>query len=329
VIDADAQRIRDAFDHDLAGYRAPHDLGERARAGGLWRARRQRMHRTAAAAAAVACAAAVTVAVIAPGIGSASGGGRVSAQPGTRLPVASRELPSAGAVGHAMLTSVDAARDDIGYFKQTDLLNGAETNEIQDWTWPAQPAPGQPVRERQLYAGRLSAADKFMTVVQDEGEAYITQARPNTETSVTVTMVCYRSAAALGGGTGCGYSGGNTPAGTWSQATVRYQPFPNPIGPGAPLNPAVLAQAIALGQQWRVLSRTELNGQQAIELGATASNPVLPKPVLLWIDSRSYLPLRMTTGGGIVDDFGYLPPASPNLKLLQVPIPPGYSQSSP
>ena len=32
-VDADARRIRDAFEHDLAGYHAPADLAERARAG--------------------------------------------------------------------------------------------------------------------------------------------------------------------------------------------------------------------------------------------------------------------------------------------------------
>lgn len=333
MIDTDAQRIHDAFDHDLDVYQAPPGLAERARAGGLRRVRRRRMHQ-AACAIAVASAAAVTVAMIAPWTGSAAGRGRGSAQPGipgVHLPPASHDLPSAGAVGRAMLTSFDAARDDIVYFKQISLFNGAATSDIQDWTWPAQPAPGQPVHERQLEAGRASPAAQALAAVQDQGEAYVTQVRPNAETSVSVTEVCYRSApAALGGATACGWEGGRTPAGSWSKATIRYEPFPNLTGPGSPLNPAVLARAIALGQQWRILGRTELNGRQAIELSAKPSNPVQPKPALLWIDAQSYLPLSMTFGTeGIVDDFAYLPPTSSNLKLLQVPIPPGYSQSSP
>src|SRR6516225_11930687 len=72
-VDADARRIRDAFEHDLAGYHAPADLAERARAGGLRRARRRRIQ-LAASMAAATCATVVTGLVIVP-LTAPSGGG--------------------------------------------------------------------------------------------------------------------------------------------------------------------------------------------------------------------------------------------------------------
>ena len=65
-LEVSTQRIRDAFDHDLGDYRAPADLAERARLGGLRRARSRRLRRWAyaagAACAALGLAAALTLA---------------------------------------------------------------------------------------------------------------------------------------------------------------------------------------------------------------------------------------------------------------------------
>lgn len=58
----DTTQIRDAFERDLAGYHAPPGLAQRARSGGLRRARRRRLEASAGlAAAAGAAAIAVTV----------------------------------------------------------------------------------------------------------------------------------------------------------------------------------------------------------------------------------------------------------------------------
>lgn len=345
MTDSDARRIRDAFDQDLADYRAPAGFAERARAGGLRRARRQLTYRAACTAAA-ACAAAVTVAMMAPWTGPAVGSGHASHQPGpgtragltppasgeepsaapSRLPSAGAGgLPSAGAVGGAMLASFDAARDDIIYDKQTDFHSRTVADWYQDWFWPAQPAAGQPVRERDLYAEQIRPANKTVQIIEDYGETYVALASPAAKTSLSETMVCYRTAAATGGG--CGGAQGNTPPGTWSRVTVRDEPDASPIAPGSPFDPAALAQAIAQGQ-WRILGRTQLDGQQAIELSETSSGIIEPAPVLLWVNAQSYLPVRCTTAVS-VDDFAYLPPTPDNLKLLQPRIPRGYPRSSP
>lgn len=69
-LDTGAQRIRDAFDRDLAAYQAPPDLAERARRGGLRRARRRRQVPVLAGLTAAAGAAALVVTMLLPGGGT-------------------------------------------------------------------------------------------------------------------------------------------------------------------------------------------------------------------------------------------------------------------
>ena len=119
----------------------------------------------------------------------------------------------------------------------------------------------------------------------------------------------------------CGYGNTETPSGTWS---LHHGRFMNP-NPGLnDLRPAALAQEIAKGQ-WRVTGRTHLNGQQAIQLTETPAGIYQPLPTLLWVNARTYLPLRMIQGvnrpvwGQI--DWYFLKPTAANLALLRVPIP--------
>jgi hypothetical protein len=98
------------------------------------------------------------------------------------------------------------------------------------------------------------------------------------------------------------------------------------------LRPAALAREIAKGH-WRVTGRTHLNGQQAIQLTETPAGIYQPLPTLLWVNARTYLPLRMIQGvnrpvwGQI--DWYFLKPTAANLALLRVPIPAGYRRSGP
>jgi hypothetical protein len=69
-LDTGAERIRDAFDLDLAAYQAPPDLAERARRGGLRRARRRRQVPVLAGLTAAAGAAALVVTMLLPGGGT-------------------------------------------------------------------------------------------------------------------------------------------------------------------------------------------------------------------------------------------------------------------
>jgi len=65
-VDLSARRIRDAFEQDLTGYQAPADLAERARLGGLRRARRRRLRRRMSAAVAACAAIGLAAALVVP-----------------------------------------------------------------------------------------------------------------------------------------------------------------------------------------------------------------------------------------------------------------------
>jgi hypothetical protein len=134
-------------------------------------------------------------------------------------------------------------------------------------------------------------------------------------------VVCYAGT----GWTRCGWGRFNTPAGTWSQHTgvMPYSDFtPDPRG-------ADLAQQIAQGQ-WRIVGQTRLRGQQAIKLAETSTGHYAGGPVVLWVSTTTYLPLRMVWGPATsyaTYNWDYLPPTKANLAHLRVPIPPGYPRS--
>ena len=339
-VDADARRIRDAFEHDLAGYHAPADLAERACAGGRRRASRRRMHRMASVAA--ACAAAVAGLLIVSLTGTAPSGGGVapftiSAPAVSPLPSFGRSpgsragLPPAASVGKAMLTAFDAATGDIVYQRQLGIVHGVVADEYQLWTWPAQPAPGRQALMRDVYARRIPASAKALTLAEDYGLAYATPAPGALSEKFQLTMVCYP------GPGGCGWGRTQTPAGTWSRASFRSASITTDVAPGSELNPAAIAREIITGQ-WRIVGRTRLDGQPAIELRESRTGALLPRnpqpvPGLLWVNARTHLPIRWITGAGTSSvtqqDYEYLPPTPANLALLQVPIPRDYPRSNP
>ena len=311
-------------------------LGERAREDGRRRARSRRIQLTASVAA--TCVAVATGLVVATQAGIAPSGAGALAPVTVPLPAVSplpssapapqAGLPRAALVGQAMLTAYNAANGDIVYQREIGIVHGKVVDEYQIWDWPTQPVPGQQARERVVYAQRTPASAKALTLVEDYGVVY-TSLRPGTRSETfQLTNVCYP------GKGGCGWGGTQTPNGTWSRARFRSAPITTDLAPGELFNPATFAREIIMGQ-WRVVRRTWLDGQPAIELSETSkgTDRLLPLPVLLWVNARTHLPLRYITGVGTAfvseEDYGYLPPTTANLALLRVPIPLGYPRSDP
>jgi hypothetical protein len=287
-----------------------------ARRPGSSRARsllRLRWPRLALALAAVAGAAALVITLLP---GSAS---RDRSRPGPGpLPGA---LPSASAVARAMLTSFSAADGDVLYATQVFTKRGVVRDTIQDWYWPAQPAPGQPARWREVNRMRTSPTGP-LSLSEDDGISYRQPPGSPATVSGQLTVVCYPGP----GQTGCGFGNTETPTGRWSTHHGRWL---NPTAPN-PISPAALAQGIARGQ-WRVTGRAQLRGQHALELTQTPSGFFQPLPVRLWVNARTYLPIKMLWGAGAagqnVCEWYYLPPTPAHRALLQVPIPPGYPRA--
>jgi hypothetical protein len=322
--DLDARRIREAFDRDLSGYRAPIDFPERVRHGGLRRARRRRVRRVTGVGA-VACAAAVAVAATAPWAGAPAKSRRLPAE----------RLPSAASVGKAMLTGFDAASGDILYSTQVDTNKGQLVDTYQDWNWPAQPVPDQPARWRERYdAQRIVFSGKPVAPVEDFTVSYLSPpvaktalAQMMTKVPSRITMVCYA------GGTGCGMGSTEVPPGTWAEFGYQFSAtdVASGVGAGGMFSPATLAQGIARGQ-WRVLRRTRLDGQPVIVLSETPKGNISPLPFLLWVSARTGLPVKYASGsGGLTSSgiFAYLRPTPANMALFRVPIPRGYPRSHP
>jgi hypothetical protein len=317
----DVRRIREAFDRDLSGYRAPSDFPERVRHGGLRRARRRRVRRVTGVGA-VACAAAVALAATAPWAGSPPGSRPLS-------PAALRRLPSAAPLGKAMLAAFDAASGDILYSTEVDTNRGQLVDTYQDWNWPAQPVPGQPARWRDRFAAQtVLFSGKPVAPVEDYTVSYLSPPQTAVNVAARMTMVCYA------GRNGCGFARTEVRAGTWAAYDLQVPAFAvaSGVGAGDIFSPATLVQGIAKGQ-WRILRRTRLGGQPAIVLICTSSGPIGgPLPFLLWVNARTYLPVQYHGGSGGSTSSGvfvYLPPSPANLALFRVPIPRGYPRSAP
>jgi hypothetical protein len=297
--------------------------------------RRRMQFAVSVAAACVAVAAGIVVAIQA-GIAPFGGGALapVTVSPPVVPPLPSvapalrTGLPSAALVGKAMLTAYSAAARDIIYQREIGVVHGRVMDEYQIWDWPAQPVFGQRALERDRYAQRTPASVKALTLVEDSTVVYTIPWPATRSETLQVTDVCYP------GTGGCGWGGALTPNGTWSRASIRSAPMTSALAPGEFLNPATIAHGIIAGQ-WRVVGRTRLGGQPAIELSETSKGKdrLLPLPVLLWVNARTYLPIRCTSGVGSASvsewDYAYLPPTPANLALLRVPIPRGYPRSNP
>jgi hypothetical protein len=274
-------------------------LQRRPRRAAAWRRRPLVL---AAAASAAAVALALVLALLVPS-------GR-PAQPA---------LPSARSVATAMLTSFHSVRGDVEYETQTD--RGTPVDRSRTWSWPAQPVAGQRYLTRTLFSS-ASLASATVHPVEDVGIDSVVAPGGAGAVPGQVTMVCFLRPAQ----TGCGYGERDTRPGTWSRFTAPV-PGGSDVGSDGGYGPSLLARGLAAGA-WRVVGRAHLNGQPAIELHESGYRKGIPEslPGRLWVNARTYLPIRLVFGG-TVRDFRYLPPTPANLALLRVPIPAGYPRS--
>jgi hypothetical protein len=238
-------------------------------------------------------------------------------------------LPSAASLGQAMLTAFNGVTGDIEYSTQTGITKGVTVDVYRTWSWPARPRPGQWQVTRTLFAQRTPQVPA-LTMTEDNAVAYATPRAGVQTVPGRVTMVCYAGT----GQTGCGWGRVQTSPGTWSQVSQKVGVSVSDITGAGGLSGADLARGIAKGY-WRVVRRTQLEGQPAIELSETGRGPDLwaPLPTLLWVNARTHLPIRMVNGVGhaqvSTNDWAFLRPTPANLALLRVPIPLGYSRSVP
>ena len=233
--------------------------------------------------------------------------------------------PSAASVAKTMLAALDATASYLVVWTSVGYTKGHPSGTSMFWNWPAVPVPGQLEYTRTSYglpaAGRSEGTGAGLT--EDIGYTTVVPppSRYGQNAYARLIVVCYAGS----GQTACGYGRHNVAPGTWWTRTgmLGYVDFtPDPSG-------AALVQQIAHGD-WRILGHTRLHGQKVIKLAETPAGHFMPLPVVLWVSTATYLPLRMawlSGGSGEFDTWHYLPPTKANLALLRVPIPPGYPRS--
>ena len=217
---------------------------------------------------------------------------------------------AAPALRARLLAAIDTASGDILYTHGVPAPGGGT------WQWPAYPQPGQEVHLRILGLGSDG------TVFKD-GEYSFTMPSGNDAAS------SYTSNLDQGGlqlsGTVMVVNHFRHVWGVWHGQFVL----------GFTLDASGIRAEIANGQ-FTVVGRTELDGQQAVELeiNVPPNNEAPPHVTAarLWVDATTYLPmreyLRMSNGEQNVTDYIFLPPTPENLAKLRPEIPAGYTHVS-
>jgi hypothetical protein len=233
-----------------------------------------------------------------------------SAQPsaaqhaGTHRPVAT--APSS--VRQAILTAIGSAGGDIMHLTvSTSGGPPVARGVIQDWWWPAKPAPGQQVHLLTVANGRQIAvtftepapplAGPLLQSIPASGLSI----DPASKTWSTISRYVYSGVVA---------------------ETSRYL-----------LNESYL-RATYLAHSKVINGHAAIHGRSAIEI----SVPAVPTlRILLWVDTQSYLPLRLVkldSGAANypetrkVYDYQFLPATPANLAKLTLTIPHGYQKAS-
>jgi hypothetical protein len=216
---------------------------------------------------------------------------------------------AASALRTRLLAAIDTASGDILYSRGGPEPGGGT------WLSPAYPQPGQEVRFRILGLGSDGKVYK-------DGEYSFTMPSGNPASDYTSNLD-------QGGlqlsGTLLAVNHFRHVWGVWHGRFVL----------GFPLDAAGVRAEVANGQ-FTVVGRTELHGQQAIELQVsvppTHEAPPHTTAARLWVNATTYLPMqqyvRMSNGAQYVQEFTFLPPTPGNLAQLRPAIPAGYTQVS-
>ena len=223
---------------------------------------------------------------------------------GTHRPVAT----APGSVQQAILTAVGSAGGDVMHLTvSTSGGPPVARGVIQYWWWPARPAPGQQVRLLMVGNG-MQIAVTFTEPAAPPGRPVLQSVPasglsidPASKTWSTISRYLYGGVVAV------------TSRDLLDESDLR---------------------ATYLAHSRVINSHAAIHGRTAIEISVPGT-PTLH--VLLWVDTRTYLPLRMVKlDSGATNypesrkiyDYQFLPATSGNLAKLTLTIPHGYQKAS-
>jgi hypothetical protein len=213
---------------------------------------------------------------------------------------------TAPALRARLLAAIDTASGDILYTH--GALGGG------NWQFPAYPQPGQGVHLHILGVGSDG------TIFKD-GEYSFKMPAENPATNYTANLD--QGGLQLSGA----FLAVDHQRHVWGEWHAKFIL-------GFTLDAAGIRAEIANGQ-FTVAGRTELHGQQAIELkiNVPLNNEAPPHITAerLWVNATTYLPMRgyqrMSNGQQSLTDYTFLPPTPANLAKLRPVIPAGYTRS--
>jgi hypothetical protein len=221
---------------------------------------------------------------------------------------ATKATPAAApALRARLLAAIDTASGDILYTH--GALGGG------NWQFPAYPQPGQGVHLHILGVGSDG------TIFKD-GEYSFKMPAENPATNYTANLD--QGGLQLSGA----FLAVDHQRHVWGEWHAKFIL-------GFTLDAAGIRAEIANGQ-FTVAGRTELHGQQAIELkiNVPLNNEAPPHITAerLWVNATTYLPMRgyqrMSNGQQSLTDYTFLPPTPANLAKLRPVIPAGYTRVS-
>jgi hypothetical protein len=221
--------------------------------------------------------------------------------------------PAASDVRTAVLDAFQHDSGSIVYTTRTIRRPKGPVLTQRAWTSPAFPAPGQQIRFRlfQLNNG-VPVQDTESIYVQDTASAGLTLSTTQGPRTAEITDVEYSTR-------------------TWSR-----QQSSSVLLAGS-LSPALIRDQIATGR-FAVTGTAKLEGREAIELTWSQSPGRLTVATILWVDARTYQPLRsVATMRAPLNDavlqsdtmrYQVLPATPANLDLLTPPIPAGFTRTA-
>jgi hypothetical protein len=233
----------------------------------------------------------------------------ISSGPGATRPA----IPTVPSVRTEVLDALVRDSGDIIYSTGTIQQPKGPVVTQQAWTYPAFPVPGQQVRFRlfQLSNG-VPVEDTESVYVADTASTGLSQSTTQGPRTAEITDVEYATR-------------------TWSR-----QQSSSVLLAGR-LSPSLIRDQLARGR-FTVIGPVELAGRQAVKLTWSALQGPLTVTTMLWVDARTYQPLRlvMTTRAPHRDapletdttQYQVLPATPDNLSLLAPPIPAGFTRTA-
>jgi hypothetical protein len=221
--------------------------------------------------------------------------------------------PTVSSVRTAVLDAFGRDSGGIGYSTRTIRLSKGPLITQRAWTYPAFPAPGQQVQFRlfELHDG-VPVEDTESIYIADAASRRLTQSTTEGPHVAEIIDVEYATR-------------------TWSRQQSSS------VLLAGNLSPSLIRDQIASGG-FTVAGTVRLEGRVAVKLTWPPSPGQLTQTTTLWVDARTYLPLRsagtMRAGrhGTLLQtdttEYQILPATPANLDLLTPPIPAGFTRTA-